>query len=97
MTPRKFYGCSELQKLLPKNSNPRKNIIDSVNFFCVFFILYKRKNLTNRATIKSWNRRCAQGTLKAYLAVIILSKYLVNFLSVYPSILNLGLSLNDLR
>jgi len=36
MTPRKFYGCSELQKLLPKNSNPRKNIIDSVNFFVSF-------------------------------------------------------------
>ena len=53
MTPRKVYGCSKLQKLPQKNSNPRKNIIDSVNFFCVFFILYKRKNLTDRATIKS--------------------------------------------
>ena len=52
-----------------------KNIIKLAFFFWLCFIMYKKvqkKMLTNRAKIKSWNRRWAQSTLSLVLFILCL-------------------------
>ena len=44
--------------------NAQKNIMKSQTFFVLFVILYKEKMLTDKATIKSLNRRLERSTLK---------------------------------
>ena len=48
-----FYFCKILKMR-------EKNIMKSAKFFCFCFVLYKEKMLTDKTTIKSWNRKWAK-------------------------------------
>jgi len=48
-----------------KFENARKKYYEIRKLFCFCFILYKEKMLTDRAAIKSRNRRWALSALKA--------------------------------
>ena len=81
MTPGNVYGCSKLKNLCTKVfdfckrlKNNEKYILKSANFFCCCFILYKENMLTDKATIKSWNRRWARN---AHLAMYKYKWYVV--------------------
>ncbi len=43
-----------------------KKYYEILKFLTTFFLLYKRRMLTDKATIKSWKRRWAGSALKAY-------------------------------
>ena len=71
VTPGKVYEWSKFQKFVFKSfmflqnfENAQKNIMKSQTFFVLFVILYKEKMLTDKATIKSLNRRLERSTLK---------------------------------
>ena len=67
-TPRKVYECSKLQKFVSKSLWFLLNFENAEKYHEIwkrFLVQYCTKEmvLTNRATIKSWNRRWAQSTL----------------------------------
>ena len=58
----KDYGCSKLQKIVSTSliceilKKSEKNFENQRTFFCYWFIVYKEKMLTDRATVKSSDR-----------------------------------------
>ena len=65
MTTGKVYGCQKLQKFVSKSFFFVVKFWKGIkNTFLLLF--YNEKMLTDKATIKSLNRRWARSALKAY-------------------------------